>query len=101
MGQIAESIADIVIITSDNPRTEEPDSIISDITAGLSTESQCRVIVEPDRRAAIRSAISVAQTGDVVIIAGKGHEDYQILGKKRIHFDDREEAAAALKEVLE
>lgn len=101
MGQIAESIADIVIITSDNPRTEEPDSIISDITAGLSTESQCRVIVEPDRRAAIRSAISVAKTGDVVIIAGKGHEDYQILGKKRIHFDDREEAAAALKEVLE
>ncbi|MCK5117158.1 MAG: UDP-N-acetylmuramoyl-L-alanyl-D-glutamate--2,6-diaminopimelate ligase [Candidatus Aegiribacteria sp.] len=101
MGQIADSIADIVIITSDNPRTEDPDSIISDITAGLSSESQSRVIVEPDRRAAIRSAISVAQTGDVVIIAGKGHEDYQILGKKRIHFDDREEAAAALEEVLE
>ena len=101
MGQIAESIADIVIITSDNPRTEAPDSIISDITAGLSSVSKCRVIVEPDRRAAIRAAISVAQTGDVVIIAGKGHEDYQILGKKRIHFDDREEAAAALKEALE
>ena len=100
MGHIAESIADIVIITSDNPRTETPDSIISDITAGLSSESQCRVIVEPDRRTAIRAAISIAQMGDVVIIAGKGHEDYQILGEKKIHFDDREEAEAALKEVL-
>ena len=99
MGHIAESIADIVFITSDNPRTEAPDSIISDITSGLSSEYQCRVIVEPDRRAAIRSAISIAETGDVVIIAGKGHEDYQILGTQRIHFDDREEAAAALKEV--
>ncbi|MCK4807358.1 MAG: UDP-N-acetylmuramoyl-L-alanyl-D-glutamate--2,6-diaminopimelate ligase, partial [Candidatus Aegiribacteria sp.] len=101
MGHIAESIADIVMITSDNPRTEAPDSIISDITAGLSSESQCQIIVEPDRRIAIRSAIRAAETGDVVIIAGKGHEDYQILGKKRIHFDDREEAAAALREVLE
>jgi len=101
MGQIAENIADIVIITSDNPRTEAPDSIISDIVAGLSSESQCRVIVEPDRQAAIRSAISAADTGDVVIIAGKGHEDYQILGKRKIYFDDREEAAAALREVLE
>ncbi len=100
MGHIAESIADIVIITSDNPRTEAPDSIISDITAGLSSKTQCRVIVEPDRRAAIRAAISTAETGDVVIIAGKGHEDYQILGKKKTHFDDREEAAAALKEIL-
>ncbi len=101
MGHIAESIADIAIITSDNPRTEAPDSIISDIVAGLSPESQCQIIVEPDRRAAIRSAITVADTGDVVIIAGKGHEDYQILGNKKIHFDDREEAAAALREVLE
>ncbi|NOQ22709.1 MAG: UDP-N-acetylmuramoyl-L-alanyl-D-glutamate--2,6-diaminopimelate ligase [Candidatus Aegiribacteria sp.] len=101
MGHIAENIADIVIITSDNPRTEAPDSIIGDIVAGLSSTPQCLVIVEPDRRTAIRSAISVAEAGDVVIIAGKGHEDYQILGKKRIHFDDREEAAAALEEVLE
>jgi len=100
MGHIAESIADIAIITSDNPRTEAPDSIISDITAGLSSESRCQIIVEPDRRTAIRSAIRTADTGDVVIIAGKGHEDYQILGKNRIHFDDREEAAAALREVL-
>ncbi|MEN8208892.1 MAG: UDP-N-acetylmuramoyl-L-alanyl-D-glutamate--2,6-diaminopimelate ligase [Candidatus Fermentibacteria bacterium] len=100
MGRIAESIADIVIITSDNPRTEAPDSIIRDITDGLSSEYQCRIIVEPDRQAAIRSAISIAETGDVVIIAGKGHEDYQILGKEKIHFDDREEAAAALKEMM-
>ncbi len=100
MGHIAESIADIVIVTSDNPRTEAPDSIISDITAGLSYESQCQIIVEPDRRTAIRSAIRAADTGDVVIIAGKGHENYQILGKNRIHFDDREEATAALLDVL-
>lgn len=101
MGHIAESIADIVIVTSDNPRTEAPDSIINDITAGLSPESQCQVIIEPDRRGAIRMAIRTAETGDVIIIAGKGHEDYQILGKKKIHFDDREEVAAALREVLE
>lgn len=100
MGHIAESIADIVIVTSDNPRTEEPDSIISDISAGFSSETQCQIIVEPDRRAAIRSAIRAADSGDVVIIAGKGHEDYQILGKRKIHFDDREEAASALREVL-
>jgi UDP-N-acetylmuramoyl-L-alanyl-D-glutamate--2,6-diaminopimelate ligase len=100
MGRIAESIADILVITSDNPRTENPDVIISEIVAGFNSESTRRIIVEPDRRTAIRSAIRIAEPGDVVIVAGKGHEDYQILGKKRIHFDDSEEAAAALREVL-
>lgn len=100
MGHIAESIADIVVITSDNPRTENPDAIIGEIIAGLDSGLSDNVIVEPDRRTAIRSAIRIAESGDVVIVAGKGHENYQILGKKRIHFDDREEAAAALREVL-
>jgi UDP-N-acetylmuramoyl-L-alanyl-D-glutamate--2,6-diaminopimelate ligase len=100
MGRIAESIADIVVITSDNPRTENPDEIISEIVAGLDSGSPDKIIVEPDRRTAIRSAIRIAEPGDVVIVAGKGHEDYQILGKERIHFDDREEAAAALREML-
>ncbi|MCD4776427.1 MAG: UDP-N-acetylmuramoyl-L-alanyl-D-glutamate--2,6-diaminopimelate ligase [Candidatus Aegiribacteria sp.] len=100
MGHIAESIADIVVITSDNPRTEPPGVIINEIIAGLDSGLSDNVIVEPDRRTAIRSAIGIAESGDVVIVAGKGHENYQILGKKRIHFDDREEAAAALREVL-
>jgi len=101
MGHIAESIADISVITSDNPRTEPPDTIISEIIAGFNSESADGIIVEPDRRRAIRTAIRMAEPGDVVIIAGKGHEDYQILGRNRIHFDDCEEALEALREVLE
>ena len=100
MGRVAESIADILVITSDNPRTEAPDAIISEIIAGLDRESSRTIIVEPDRRTAIRSAIRLAETGDVVLIAGKGHEDYQVIGRRKIHFDDREEAVNALKEVL-
>ena len=98
MGQIANSLADIVVITSDNPRTEDPDLIIQDILGGISSRNG--LIVEPDRRTAIGIALQTAVTGDVVIIAGKGHEDYQILGKTKIHFDDREEAAAALRKIL-
>lgn len=95
MGRIAETLADIVFVTSDNPRTEDPRAIIGDILAG--TAGSPAVHVEPDRRAAIRSGIAVAAAGDVVIIAGKGHEDYQILGRTRIRFDDREEARTALR----
>ncbi len=98
MGQIADSLADIVVITSDNPRTEDPDLIIQDILGGI--PSRDGLVVEPNRRAAIGIALQTAVAGDVVIIAGKGHEDYQILGKTKIHFDDREEAAAALRKVL-
>jgi UDP-N-acetylmuramoyl-L-alanyl-D-glutamate--2,6-diaminopimelate ligase len=100
MGRIAQSIADIVIVTSDNPRTEQPESIIQDIMSGFISGTECQVIVEPDRRRAILTAIRTARAGDVVIVAGKGHEDYQILGREKIHFDDREEAAAALREVI-
>ena len=88
MGAIAESHADKVIITSDNPRSEDPQQIITDILAGFKRVSS--VIVEPDRELAIKEAYKVANPNDVVLIAGKGHEDYQIIGDKVIHFDDRE-----------
>jgi len=96
MGTISRKLAGVTIITSDNPRTEDPMEIIRGILTGI--EDTDSVIVEPDRRKAIRLAVSTARPGDVVIIAGKGHEDYQILGTRRIHFDDREEALIALKE---
>ncbi|MBN2587214.1 MAG: UDP-N-acetylmuramoyl-L-alanyl-D-glutamate--2,6-diaminopimelate ligase [Candidatus Fermentibacteraceae bacterium] len=101
MGRIAADLADILIVTSDNPRTEDPNMIISQIMNGIGPDDTGRVAVEPDRRAAIRTAVRMAESGDVVVIAGKGHEDYQIIGLVKVHFDDREEAAAALREVLE
>ena len=94
MGEIAYREADIAIVTSDNPRTEDPLKIIGDILTGFPPESS--PIVEPDRKKAIHRAIETAEDGDVVIIAGKGHEDYQILGREKIHFDDREHAGEAL-----
>lgn len=93
MGRIAATWADQVIVTSDNPRTEDPQRILQDILAGIPESPWA---VEVDRRQAIRLAILAAQPGDTVVIAGKGHEDYQILGTEKIHFDDREEARAAL-----
>ncbi len=101
MGRIAADLADILIVTSDNPRTEDPNMIISQIMNGIGPDDVGRVTVEPDRRTAIRIAVREAKSGDVVVIAGKGHEDYQIIGRVKIHFDDREEAAAALREALE
>ena len=94
MGKIAEDLSDLVIVTSDNPRSENPNQIISDILSGIQNTSN--IIVEPDRKAAIQAAIKKAKNGDVVVIAGKGHEDYQILKDKTIHFDDREEVKKAL-----
>ena len=88
MGYIAEQLADKVIITSDNPRSENPQQIITDILAGFKSTSD--VIVEPDRELAIREAYKIAKENDVVLVAGKGHEDYQILANQTIHFDDRE-----------
>lgn len=88
MGKIAEELADKVIITSDNPRSENPQQIITDILAGFKSVND--VIVEPDRELAIKEAYKIAQVNDVVLIAGKGHEDYQILANETIHFDDRE-----------
>ena len=92
MGAIAEKLADKIVITSDNPRSEDPQVIITDIIAGLKSVNTENVIVEPDRGTAIALLKTIANNNDVVVIAGKGHEDYQILKDKTIHFDDREEA---------
>ncbi|MBP7211904.1 UDP-N-acetylmuramoyl-L-alanyl-D-glutamate--2,6-diaminopimelate ligase [bacterium] len=92
MGAIAENLADKIVITSDNPRSEEPQQIITDILAGLKSINTQRVFVEPDRRKGIEMLKTLANNEDVIVIAGKGHENYQILKEKTIHFDDREEA---------
>lgn len=96
MGRIAANLADQVIVTSDNPRTENPQQILQDILAGIPNPANTTVL--GDRAEAIRTAILQAQPGDSVLIAGKGHEDYQILGTEKIHFDDREQARLALTE---
>ena len=118
MGEIAGRLSDLVVLTSDNPRTEEPLAILEEIEAGVRkthmrkfqisnlrsqiSDLQSEILnlksylVEPDRRTAIRLALRLARSGDLVLIAGKGHEDYQILGAKRIHFDDREVAREEL-----
>ena len=96
MGRIASELADLVVVTSDNPRSERPESIIDDILEGIAAKDRSRVNVIPDRKEAIHSAIELAQTGDLVVIAGKGHEDYQIFADRTIHFDDREVAREKL-----
>ncbi len=94
MGKIVAELADVAVVTSDNPRTENPDQILKDIVAGIPLTVEPLVI--KDRAQAIATAIKQAQSGDGVLIAGKGHEDYQILGTEKIHFDDREQARVAL-----
>jgi UDP-N-acetylmuramyl-tripeptide synthetase len=96
MGRAVARDADLPIVTSDNPRTEDPHSILDMIVAGVREVRGDGFLVEIDRRKAIRAALSAARPGDVVLIAGKGHEDYQIVGKTKHHFDDREESAAWL-----
>jgi UDP-N-acetylmuramoyl-L-alanyl-D-glutamate--2,6-diaminopimelate ligase len=93
MGKVAQSLCDKIVITSDNPRSEDPQQIITDILAGLSLINPETVFVEPDRRCAIELLKKISNEDDVVIVAGKGHEDYQILADRTIHFDDREEVA--------
>lgn len=97
MGKAALA-ADFAVVTSDNPRTESPDAIIADIVAGMQ-ECGERFSVEPDRKRAIEHALSLAHPGDSVLIAGKGHEDYQIIGTTKHPFDDRSVARQALKEL--
>ena len=94
MGKVASKLADYIFVTSDNPRQEDPIKIIKDIQEGVSLD--CQLSIEPERSVAIRLAIAKAEKNDVVLIAGKGHEDYQILKEKTIHFDDREHARKAL-----
>lgn len=94
MGRIAYDLADFIYVTSDNPRSEEPRQIIADILAGIPNLDKVEVI--ESRAEAIQKAISNASPEDVIVIAGKGHEDYQILKDKTIYFDDREHVRAAL-----
>jgi UDP-N-acetylmuramoyl-L-alanyl-D-glutamate--2,6-diaminopimelate ligase len=86
MGQIAQRLADVAIVTSDNPRTESPDAIIDDIVAGMKTGEYARIV---NRRQAIAEALRNARSGDVVLLAGKGHETYQIVGSQKFEFDER------------
>jgi UDP-N-acetylmuramoyl-L-alanyl-D-glutamate--2,6-diaminopimelate ligase len=90
-------LADLTVVTSDNPRTEKPKAILKEILSGISRNHRKNVQVQEDRRSAIRLALSRARKGDLVLIAGKGHETYQIFGTQKVHFDDREEARLALR----
>ncbi len=94
MGAIAERLADVVIVTDDNPRTEDGDGIVADILDGMEHPEQVKV--ERDRAVAIRQAVELAEPGDLVMICGKGHEDYQLVGGQRLHFCDREQVREAL-----
>ena len=96
MAKVAERLADEIYITSDNPRTEKPQAILDQIVGGLSKDPDKLVCVEVDRRMAIQRVLSDAAPNDIVLIAGKGHENYQILGKEKHHFDDVEEAMRVL-----
>jgi UDP-N-acetylmuramoyl-L-alanyl-D-glutamate--2,6-diaminopimelate ligase len=94
MGKIASDLSDVVIITSDNPRTEDPYQIIMEVTAGIKERTE--YIQEIDRKRAIEKAINLARPGDVILLAGKGHEGYQIIGTEKIHFSDREVVTSLL-----
>jgi UDP-N-acetylmuramoyl-L-alanyl-D-glutamate--2,6-diaminopimelate ligase len=96
MARVAAQWADRVIVSSDNPRTEDPAQIIEQVLKGFEPGQMERVFVEPDRRLAIAAAVAEAREGDVVLLAGKGHETYQIVGTVRLPFDDAQVAAEAM-----
>ena len=87
MGAIAERLADVAIVTSDNPRREDPDAIIDEIESGMTMNNHERIA---DRRAAIERALAIAKRDDLIVLAGKGHETYQIRGTQSFPFDERE-----------
>ena len=103
MGRAAVEFSDVVVLTSDNPRTEDPMVILREVEVGVREALQSRSHVEyhlvPDRREAIGMAVRLARTGDIVLIAGKGHEDYQIVGTKKVYFDDREAVREAIQQL--
>jgi len=99
MAKVVEELADIAMVTSDNPRTEDPEFIISEIVKGLSADEKFRYFVQVDRREAIKEAIGLAQAGDTILVAGKGHEDYQEIDGIKNPFDDRMVIKAVLKEL--
>jgi UDP-N-acetylmuramoyl-L-alanyl-D-glutamate--2,6-diaminopimelate ligase len=94
MGGIAARDADLAIVTSDNPRTEEPERILDDIEGGMGDVPHLRIV---DRRMAIARAVSIARPGDTVLLAGKGHETYQVIGREKFPFDEREIVADAVR----
>jgi len=110
MAKVTEQLADFIIVTSDNPRTEKPEDIIDEIVAGFekrptvknadlratSDEQQAMKIIEPDRKKAIGLAIESADKNDIILIAGKGHETYQIIGKQKFDFSDKQIAQKCL-----
>ena len=96
MAAIAAKLSDLVIFTSDNPREEDPQDIINDMLEGLSEKQRQAALIILDRRQAIRTACTIAQKGDIVLVAGKGHEDYQVIGTTKHHFDDHEEVRAMI-----
>ncbi|HJQ85480.1 MAG TPA: cyanophycin synthetase, partial [Candidatus Binatia bacterium] len=96
MGEAAARRSDVLVLTSDNPRSEDPLAILAQIEAGVRAAGIRDHRVEPDRRAAIALAVGLARPGDLVLVAGKGHEDYQIVGAEKRHFDDREEVRGVL-----
>ena len=95
MGDVAAEYSDFLIVTSDNPRLEDPNAIINDILPGVK-KHQTEYVVVPNRKEAIFYAVQHALPGDVVVLAGKGHENYQVLGSEKIHFDEREIVQEAL-----
>ncbi|HMB95714.1 MAG TPA: UDP-N-acetylmuramoyl-L-alanyl-D-glutamate--2,6-diaminopimelate ligase, partial [Tepidisphaeraceae bacterium] len=97
MAETAQRSADVIYVTSDNPRTENPQEIIDEICKGFSADGEKTIVVEADRRAAIEKILQDAEPDDVVLLAGKGHENYQIVGTTKHHFDDLEEASKVLK----
>ena len=97
MGEVAGRLSDLTILANDNPRTEDPLKIINDIVVGLQ-KTAGKYLIEPDREKAIGVAMDEARAGDIVLLAGKGHEDYQILADRTLEFDDREMAQRALRE---
>ena len=99
MGAIAAKYADRVVVTSDNPRTEDPEAIIQEIRAGMDTPARAKSLFITDRREAIRTALMTAPEGAVILVAGTGHEDYQIIGTTKIHFDDKEVIAETFAEM--
>jgi len=98
MGRLAAALSDLVVVTSDNPRSEDPERIIAEIVSGVRQVAgwETRVFTEVDRARAIDLAVGLAEPHDLVLIAGKGHETYQLFADRRIRFDDREQAREAL-----
>ncbi|MBQ7708929.1 MAG: UDP-N-acetylmuramoyl-L-alanyl-D-glutamate--2,6-diaminopimelate ligase [Bacteroidales bacterium] len=101
MAQVAERLADRIVLTSDNPRTEDPEAIVADVKAGFSQLGMAKVLIITDRKEAIRTAILTAPEGAIILLAGKGHEDYQIVGHEKRHFDEKEIVAETFKLILQ